>query len=107
MTVYRLPIWHGVGRRIAHECSNPAGNAVIGWGRPVMADAQRQLVLRTFANANGDADRAAKTLGMRPEDVRRELMALLEGPASGDNGKPKRNSASVEAPAKAKSPKRK
>ena len=72
-----------------------------------MADVQRQLVLRTFANASGDAERTAKTLGMRPEDVRRELLALLEAPGAGDNGKPKRNSAAVEAPAKAKSPKRK
>jgi DNA-binding NtrC family response regulator len=73
-----------------------------------LADAQRQLVLRTFANANGDAERAAKTLGMRPEDVRRELMLLIEGKEAGDNGRaPKRNSAAVEAPSKAKSPKRK
>jgi hypothetical protein len=48
-------------------------------------DAQRQLVLRTFANANGDAERAAKTLGMEAAEVRRELMALLNGSA-GHNG---------------------
>jgi len=73
-----------------------------------LADAQRQLVLRTFANANGDVERAAKTLGMRPEDVRRELMLLIEGGVPNENGRtPKRNSAAVEAPAKTKSPKRK
>ena len=51
-----------------------------------MADAQRQLVLRTFANANGDADRAAKMLGMDPNDVRSELLALLHG-AGPQNGR--------------------
>ena len=45
-----------------------------------MQDAQRQLVLRTFANANGDAGRAAKLLGMDPDDVRREMLALINGP---------------------------
>src|SRR5439155_304127 len=43
-------------------------------------DAQRQLVLRTLASANGDTARAAKILGMGPEDVRRELLALIDGP---------------------------
>ena len=47
-----------------------------------MADAQRQLVLRTFANANGDATRAAKSLGMSPDDVRREMLSMLNGAAS-------------------------
>jgi DNA-binding NtrC family response regulator len=42
-----------------------------------MADAQRQLILRTFATANGDVERAAKLLGMNVEDVRRELLTLL------------------------------
>jgi DNA-binding NtrC family response regulator len=77
-----------------------------------MADAQRQLVLRTFANANGDTERAAKTLGMSPEDVRRELLALLDG-SSGveDNGRavrraPVASAAAAEAP-KAKPAKKK
>ena len=43
-----------------------------------MADAQRQLVLRTFASANGDVQRAAKMLGMDAEEVRAELLALLD-----------------------------
>ena len=44
-----------------------------------MADAQRQLVVRTFATANGDPERAAKMLGMTADDVRREIRALLDG----------------------------
>ena len=74
-----------------------------------LADAQRQLILRTFANANGDAERAAKTLGMRAEDVRRELLLLLE--RGGDNGKAARRSSPgmpVADPApRAKPPKKK
>jgi DNA-binding NtrC family response regulator len=78
-----------------------------------MADAQRQVVLRTFANANGDTERAAKTLGMQPEEVRRELMLLLESGSggSGENGKVQRkplaSPAAVESPGKAKSTRRK
>jgi DNA-binding NtrC family response regulator len=56
-----------------------------------MADARRQLVLRTFANVDGDAERAAKQLGMDASDVRRELLALLEAPGgAADNGKSSR-----------------
>jgi DNA-binding NtrC family response regulator len=49
-----------------------------------MADAQRLMVLRTFATANGDVERAAKMLGMGGEEVRAELLALLGG---GEGGK--------------------
>jgi hypothetical protein len=51
-----------------------------------MADARRQLVLRAFANVDGDAERAAKQLGMEPGEVRRELLALLEGGTGGVGG---------------------
>ncbi|HJQ19500.1 MAG TPA: sigma-54 dependent transcriptional regulator [Gemmatimonadaceae bacterium] len=78
-----------------------------------MADAQRQLVLRTFANANGDADRAAKTLGMSVDDIRRELRALIDGDLAvvDDNGRavrrpPVASAAAAEAP-KAKAAKKK
>ncbi|HMC56469.1 MAG TPA: sigma-54 dependent transcriptional regulator [Gemmatimonadaceae bacterium] len=79
-----------------------------------MADAQRQLVLRTFANSNGDAERAAKVLGMSADDVRRELRALLDGGTSSvveDNGRavrraPVASAAAAEAP-KAKPAKKK
>jgi len=80
-----------------------------------MQDAQRQLVLRTFATANGDVARAAKLLGMETDDVRRELLALLESGVAGsnDNGRSgRRNSGAVAAAAdspasKSKPPKRK
>jgi two-component system, NtrC family, response regulator HydG len=44
-----------------------------------MQDARRQLVLRTFASTAGDVDRTAKLLGVSTGEVRRELVALLEG----------------------------
>jgi hypothetical protein len=50
-------------------------------------------VLRTFASTSGDAVRTARVLGLREEEVRAELLALLNGAgdaspstASADNG---------------------
>jgi hypothetical protein len=76
-----------------------------------MADAKRLLVLRSFASAGGDAERAAKQLGMDAADVRRELLAMIEdsGSASSENGRNARrppNNTAVDL-GKAKPPKRK
>ena len=50
-----------------------------------MADARRRLVLTTLASNNGDVERAAKTLGMSVDEVRRELQNLLgDGPERDD-----------------------
>ncbi|HXY30737.1 MAG TPA: sigma-54 dependent transcriptional regulator [Gemmatimonadaceae bacterium] len=43
-----------------------------------VADAKRQLVLRAFATAAGDAARAARIVGLPEREVRAELGALLE-----------------------------
>ena len=57
-----------------------------------LAEARRQLVLRAFASANGDYNRAATIVGMTPAEVRAEISGLLNGkPAesaatSGSNG---------------------
>jgi DNA-binding NtrC family response regulator len=51
-----------------------------------MADARRRLVLSTLASNNGDLDRAAKTLGMNVDEVRRELQNLLGGEADHEEG---------------------
>jgi len=48
-----------------------------------LAEARRQLVLRTFAATGGDPERTAKMLGAGVDEVRRELSALL-----GADGKP-------------------
>ena len=47
-----------------------------------VADARRQLVLKTFASTGGDVGRTAKMLGLGEPDVRGELLALVNG-ASG------------------------
>jgi DNA-binding NtrC family response regulator len=43
------------------------------------AEAQRQLVLRTFASTSGDAGRTARMLGLSEADVRAQLLLLLNG----------------------------
>ncbi len=44
-------------------------------------EARQQLVLRTFANSSGDAARTAKVLGIPEQDVRGEMLALINGDA--------------------------
>jgi DNA-binding NtrC family response regulator len=53
-------------------------------GSMTVADARRQLILKTFANADGDVARTAKLAGISVEEVRREILALLE--AGTENG---------------------
>jgi DNA-binding NtrC family response regulator len=50
-----------------------------------VSDARRQLVLRTFASTGGDVDRTAKLLGVAAEDVRRDLLAMINGPSDDDD----------------------
>ena len=57
-------------------------------GSTTVADARRQLVLKTFASADGDLARTAKIAGLPIEDVRRELLALLDGGASTNGAGP-------------------
>jgi DNA-binding NtrC family response regulator len=42
-----------------------------------VSDARRQLVLRTFASTGGDAPRTAKLLGVDADEVKRDLLALM------------------------------
>src|ERR671935_2708689 len=42
-----------------------------------LADARRQLVLRTFASTGGDLERAAKLLGTAAPELRAELLSLV------------------------------
>jgi two-component system response regulator HydG len=58
-----------------------------------MADARRQLALRTFAQFSGDMVKAASTLGLQESQLRDELLALIalpdpsgEAPAEGKEG---------------------
>jgi DNA-binding NtrC family response regulator len=43
-----------------------------------LAEARRQLVLKTFASTSGDLERTAKTVGLSVVEVRAELQAMLE-----------------------------
>jgi DNA-binding NtrC family response regulator len=43
------------------------------------AEARQQLVLRTFASTSGDATRTGKVLGLSEQEVRSELLTLLNG----------------------------
>ncbi len=51
-----------------------------------VSDARKQLVLRTFASTGGDPSRTAKLLGVTSEDVRRDVLALLDAPATEESG---------------------
>jgi DNA-binding NtrC family response regulator len=55
-------------------------------GTTTVADARRQLVLKTFASTGGDVLRTAKLVGMTLEEVRRELMSMIEGASMAGNG---------------------
>ena len=49
-----------------------------------LADAKKQLVLRTFASTGGDLERSAKLLGTSTGELRSELSRLLT--SNGDGG---------------------
>ncbi|HUQ47215.1 MAG TPA: sigma-54 dependent transcriptional regulator [Gemmatimonadaceae bacterium] len=52
-----------------------------------LADARRQLVLRTFATANGDPARTARIVGISSDEVKSEISAMLNGNGSSHAGK--------------------
>jgi two-component system, NtrC family, response regulator HydG len=53
-----------------------------------MAEARRQMALRTFAQVGGDLAKAASTLGMNEAQLRDELLALLALPDPSGGGSP-------------------
>jgi DNA-binding NtrC family response regulator len=63
-----------------------------------VADARRQLVLRTFASTGGDAARTAKLVGVGTEDVTRDLLALIHGTAPAPREQTGGNGAAAERP---------
>ncbi|HEY2378529.1 MAG TPA: sigma-54 dependent transcriptional regulator [Gemmatimonadaceae bacterium] len=69
-----------------HLRSAPEPSALtIPVGQTTVADARRQLILKTFASADGDVARTAKLVGLSVDEVRREVLALLDMGGS-DNG---------------------
>ena len=70
-----------------------------------VSDARRQLVLRTFASTGGDSERTAKLLGVSVDDVRSDMMALIngsgsDGPSNGTSPTPSEASKTGSAPSK-------
>jgi DNA-binding NtrC family response regulator len=65
-----------VPRRL--RSTDPSGALTIAPGS-TLADARRQLVLRTFASMAGDVERTAKALGITAQDVRSEIGSALGG----------------------------
>ena len=55
-------------------------------GQTTVAHARRQLILKTFASADGDIVRTGKLAGVSVDDVRREILALLESGGSNNGG---------------------
>ena len=62
-----------------------------------LADAKRQLVLRTFASTGGDLERSAKLLGTSTTDLRSELARLLSANGSDGAARPEKRPASPPA----------
>ena len=93
-----------VGGQVSSTLTIPVGSS--------MADAQRQLVLRSFASANGDVERTATMLGMSADDVRSELLGLLgagdgRSAAAARRPTPSASAAAVEAPPRPKTTRKK
>jgi hypothetical protein len=62
-----------------------------------LADAKKQLVLRTFASTGGDLERSAKLLGTSTSELRGELSRLLS--ANGHDGGARAEKRPAAAPA--------
>ena len=80
-----------IGDLMLRHLRAPAETAAltIPVGTTTVADARRQLLLKTFASAGGDVTRTAKLAGVSADEVRNELLALIEGSsANGSNGAP-------------------
>jgi hypothetical protein len=64
-----------------------------------LADAKRQLVLRSFATANGDPAKTARIVGISADEVKSEISSMLNGNGSTHAGKQAVSSAPIESPA--------
>jgi hypothetical protein len=62
-----------------------------------LADAKRQLILRTFASTGGDMERSAKLLGTSTGELRSELSRLMG--SNGADGGARAGKRPVSAPA--------
>jgi DNA-binding NtrC family response regulator len=75
-----------------------------------LADTRRQLVLRAFASASGDAQRAAKIVGISADEVRAEIAAMVrtngESHGNGEDSAAVEKSRTSRAPAPKAKPKK-
>ena len=72
-----------------------------------LADARRQLVLRTFASTGGDVERSAKLLGLSPAELRGELTRLLSGNGTENGARAEKRAVTAAPKAKKEEPKAK
>ncbi|HEU5186362.1 MAG TPA: sigma-54 dependent transcriptional regulator [Gemmatimonadaceae bacterium] len=72
-----------------------------------LADARRQLVLRTFASTGGDVERSAKLLGLSPAELRGELTRLLSGNGAENGARVEKRTVTAAVKAKKEEPKAK
>ena len=73
-----------------------------------LADAKKQLILRTFASTGGDLERSAKLLGTSTSELRGDLSRLLGSNGADGGGRVEKRPASTPAPkAKKEEPKAK
>ena len=63
-----------------------AGSLTIQVGSS-MADARRKVLLGTFASTDGDPVRTAKLLGVTPDEVQREIIAIVRRGEDAEDGR--------------------
>ncbi|HUF65616.1 MAG TPA: sigma-54 dependent transcriptional regulator [Gemmatimonadaceae bacterium] len=69
-------------RHLRNSAEGPRASISLS-GDATVADAKRQLVLRTFASTGGDHERTARIVGLSPAEVRSELVAIVSGSPNG------------------------
>jgi hypothetical protein len=67
-----------IPRRLRAQVDNSQATVTLAVGA-TLADARRQMLLRTFSATGGDVERTARTLGVSEGDVRNELGSLIGG----------------------------
>ncbi len=73
--------------RHLRSAGEPTSNSVTIPVGSSLAEARRNLVLRTFAATGGDQERTAKMLGIEADELRQELGAMLGTNGGGDGAK--------------------
>jgi two-component system response regulator HydG len=83
--------------RHLHRAAEASQTITLGAGA-TLADTRRQLVLRAMASTNGDYNRAAAMVGMKPDEVRAEVASLVHANGvSGDGQGPAKQPARLPA----------